>query len=246
LAQNFTPFQQQAISTDNTDICVAAGAGSGKTGVLVERFVRLITQEHNSSTNESPLRVDNLLVITFTEKATKEMKARIASALTHLDLIEERRQLETAYISTIHGFCSRLLQENPFEAGVDPQFAVLDETQAKRLLRQSFDEAIASAYVARNEDITELVASMQEAREWGQSETITVLANAVEMLIGKLRGAGVNLEQARVHVQMGADKTAAQSLEPIWAFLTPLLKEKADCSAVSRRRTVSSKNMPPA
>ncbi len=228
MAQNFTEFQQQAINTDDSDICVAAGAGSGKTGVLVERFVRLITHQHK---NGRLTGVDNLLVITFTEKATKEMKARIAAALTQFNLIEERRQLETAYISTIHGFCSRLLQENPFEAGVDPQFSVLDEPQAKRLLRAAFDETIANAYIHRQEEITELVAAMQEAREFGQSDTLTVLANAVEMVIHKLRGAGISLAEAQAHFGAGKDITAAKSLETVWVFLTPLLKEIRVCGS---------------
>ncbi len=178
-----------------------------------------------------PTGVDNLLVITFTEKATKEMKARIANALTQLNLVEERRQLETAYISTIHGFCSRLLQENPFEAGVDPQFSVLDEPQAKRLLRAAFDEAIANAYTNRYEEITELVAAMQEAREFGQSDALAVLTNAVEVVIHKLRGAGVSLAEAEAHYLRGNDITAAKSLEPVWAFLTPLLKEIRFCGS---------------
>ena len=66
--------------------------------------------------------VEKILVITFTEKATREMKTRIVAELTRLGLVAERRKVESAYISTIHGFCSRLLQENPFEAGIDPQF----------------------------------------------------------------------------------------------------------------------------
>src|SRR5581483_6368220 len=136
VARAWTDNQARAIHADNDDICVAAGAGSGKTGVLVERFVRLVTQSRRGALPpERRAGVGEILVITFTEKATKEMKSRIVAELNRLGLVDERRQVETAYISTIHGFCSRLLQENPFEAGVDPQFTVLDEVQARRLLR---------------------------------------------------------------------------------------------------------------
>src|SRR5436190_2117132 len=92
----WTENQRRAITVRDRDICVAAGAGSGKTGVLVERFVRLVADG---------AKVDQILVITFTEKATKEMKGRIVESLRDGGMDEQRRQVETAYISTIHGFC---------------------------------------------------------------------------------------------------------------------------------------------
>ena len=139
MAREYTSEQKRAIETLDADVVVAAGAGSGKTGVLVERFIRIITHTLRAELPpEQQAGVENILVITFTEKATKEMKQRIVTELNRHRLVAERRQVETAYISTIHGFCSRLLQENPFEAGVDPEFRVLDEKQARQLLRQAF------------------------------------------------------------------------------------------------------------
>jgi ATP-dependent helicase/nuclease subunit A len=228
----YTEFQKRAIEADGTDICVAAGAGSGKTGVLVERFVRLIVQSKNGELPpEQHGKVDEILVITFTEKATKEMKTRIVAALNQLGLIDERRAVETAYISTIHGFGSRLLQENPFEAGVDPQFKVIDETQARRLLRQVFEEVIADAYAREEEEVTELVAALQFSRTQGEEtgDPLVVLAEAVERTMNRLRGAGVTLEKVEAHHRQGLDSTAARSLDPVWAFLTPLLHEIEGC-----------------
>ncbi len=224
----FTDMQRRAIDTDGSDICVAAGAGSGKTGVLVERFVRLITDSKAELLPPAQrARVDQILVITFTEKATKEMKTRIVHALNRLELLEERRQVETAYISTIHGFCSRLLQENPFEAGVDPQFKVLDDVQSRRLMRQSFETIVSSAYAANQPEIAELVALTQTARRTNESggEPLGILAQAVESVIAKMRGAGKTLRQVEMHWRDGPDATAARSLEPVWSLLTPLLTE---------------------
>jgi ATP-dependent helicase/nuclease subunit A len=226
--KKFTENQQQAIGTNGADICVAAGAGSGKTGVLVERFVRLVT---DSKAGRLPpwqcARVDQILVITFTEKATKEMKTRIVAALNDLNLVEERRQVETAYISTIHGFCSRLLQENPFEAGVDPQFSVLDEAQSRRLMRQSFETIVARAYASEETEVTELVAAVQSARQANDEggEPLSVLAGATESVIAKMRGAGKNLKMVEQHYRDGKEMTGARSLESVWAILTPLLSE---------------------
>ena len=228
MSEKFTENQRQAINTDGSDICVAAGAGSGKTGVLVERFVRLVTAgKQGLLPPEQRARVDEILVITFTEKATKEMKTRIVEALMRLNLVEERRQVETAYISTIHGFCSRLLQENPFEAGVDPQFRVLDETQSRRLLRQSFEVAVSRAYAAHNTEITEMVAATQGERAYNDTgnDSLAVLMGAAENLIGKMRGAGKSLKTVEKHYQDGQEMTSARSLEPVWLLLTPLLTE---------------------
>ncbi len=224
----FTDMQRRAIDTDGSDICVAAGAGSGKTGVLVERFVRLITDSKAGLLPPTQCaHVDQILVITFTEKATKEMKTRIVHALNRLELMEERRQVETAYISTIHGFCSRLLQENPFEAGVDPQFKVLDDVQHRRLMRQAFETVVSKAYAADQPEVTELIALAQTARRTSETagEPLGVLAQATESVIAKMRGAGKTLRQVEIHWRDGIDATAARSLEPVWSLLTPLLTE---------------------
>ena len=232
MQRTFTDNQNQAIGTDGRDICVAAGAGSGKTGVLVERFVRLVTQSRQGLLPpEQRAGVEEILVITFTEKATKEMKTRIVAELTRLGLTEERRQVETAYISTIHGFCSRLLQENPFEVGIDPHFTVLEEPQARRLLRQTVEAVIAKAYEGGDEEIAELVATVQGLRQFGeeQANPIVSLAEAVERVLSKLRGAGQRREEVERHWQGGAAVTAAHSEEIVWSVLTPVLEEIQDC-----------------
>ncbi|MEN8149118.1 MAG: UvrD-helicase domain-containing protein [Planctomycetota bacterium] len=124
-----TPDQARAVETAGVDLAVMAGAGSGKTRVLVERTVHLVTDEG------IPLR--KILAITFTEKAAREMKERLAGALTG----EARAEVEWAYVSTIHGFCARLLRENALEAGVDPAFEVLDEVSSTTMLAAAVREA---------------------------------------------------------------------------------------------------------
>ena len=233
MARKYTEFQQKAICAEGTDICVAAGAGSGKTGVLVERFVRLLTRSKSGELpHEEQAGVENILVFTFTEKATKEMKERIVAELNRLGMTEERRQIETAYISTIHGFCSRLLQENPFDAGVDPQFKVLDTTQERRLRRRAFEDVIARAYAEGDTEITELIAAAQSARQFGgEGDSLHVLAVSVETVLSKLRGAGKSLKETRRHWQSGMQQTYDYSNRPVLAFLAPLLHEISACIA---------------
>ena len=233
MAQNFTDYQLRAITEEAQDICVAAGAGSGKTGVLVERFVRILTRSKSGEIpTERAAGVENILVFTFTEKATKEMKQRIVRELNRLGMIDERRQIETAYISTIHGFCSRLLQENPFEAGVDPQFQVLDSPQAARLLRRAFEETISRAYAESNAEITELVALMQNVRTFGSDgDPLTGLAQAAESILHKMRGAGKSLEETRTHWLSGSEDGDVNADGPLREFLAPYLADISACIA---------------
>ncbi|OGW89647.1 MAG: hypothetical protein A3A73_00715 [Omnitrophica bacterium RIFCSPLOWO2_01_FULL_50_24] len=120
-----TPTQKKAVEQLGHSVCVSAGAGTGKTRVLVERFIHLI--------EKGLARPEEILAITFTEKAAKEMKERIARELKARSLAEARRQLENAYIGTIHSVCARILREHPCEAGVDPSARILKEDEANLL-----------------------------------------------------------------------------------------------------------------
>ncbi len=219
----FTQAQLDAINSDEPDICVAAGAGSGKTGVLVERFVRLVEQKN--------VAVDQLLVITFTDRATREMKVRIVDALTERGLMLERRQVETAYISTIHGFCARLLQENPFEAGIDPQFKVLEEGKAKRLLRQTLEETVSRAYGANDQNLMTLVEAIQTARVFEEvtGDPLSVLGSSLQAVLDKLRGAGRTMEELDEIWKEGPERLASRSLSPLQSILQPSLTEISSC-----------------
>src|SRR5436309_1800391 len=129
----FTPAQRNAIGLHalHQDACVVAGPGSGKTTVLIERFRGLV------ESGVSPLRI---LAITFTEKATNQMRERLAAAFS--DRPDLTLQIHRAYVSTVHGFCTRLLRENAILAGVDPRFRVLNEQEAFALERKSVDDAL--------------------------------------------------------------------------------------------------------
>ena len=127
-----TPEQAAAIGAPGL-VFVSAGAGTGKTTVLVERFVRAI---------EAGVDVGSILVITYTDRAAAELRTRIRRRLAELGRPELTRELDGAWISTIHGFCTRLLRQYPFAAGLDPRFRVLDEAQASVLLVEAFDEAL--------------------------------------------------------------------------------------------------------
>jgi ATP-dependent helicase/nuclease subunit A len=127
------PEQTAAIEAPGL-VFVSAGAGTGKTTVLVERFAKAVC--------ERGLDVDSLLVITYTERAAGELRDRIRARLVEAGRGELARDLDAAWISTIHGFCLRLLKAHPFAAGIDPRFRVLDDAQARVLQREAFESAL--------------------------------------------------------------------------------------------------------
>ncbi|MCU0495977.1 MAG: UvrD-helicase domain-containing protein [Anaerolineae bacterium] len=138
-----TPEQQQAILTRRNAI-VVAGAGSGKTRVLVERYLTLLEENRDWSLNA-------LVAITFTRKAAGEMRDRVRAALEkkHQSATDPDTRnrwsdllgaMDSARITTIHGLCADLLRANAAEAQIDPDFGVLDDIESKILLSQAIDD----------------------------------------------------------------------------------------------------------
>jgi ATP-dependent helicase/nuclease subunit A len=129
------PNEEQLAAIDAGGLVfVSAGAGTGKTTVLVERFVRAVC--------DRGLPIDSVLAITYTERAAGELRGRIRLRLAELGRHDLARELDGAWISTIHGFCHRLLKAHPFEAGIDPHFRVLDENQSRVLAGEAFERAL--------------------------------------------------------------------------------------------------------
>ena len=143
--------EQRAAVDAHGEVFVSAGAGTGKTTVLVERFVRAVCDEG--------LDVESVLVITYTRKAAGELRARIRAALHARGRPDLARRLDGAWISTIHGFCSRLLRAHPFAVGVDPRFRELDEEQGAVIRGESFERALASFCAARDSERLRLLAT---------------------------------------------------------------------------------------
>src|SRR5213592_4874265 len=126
--------EQLAAVEAGGEVFVSAGAGTGKTAVLVERVVRAVT--------ERGLDVDSILVITYTRRAAGELRTRIRAALAERGRHDLARELDGAWISTIHGFCLRLLKAYPFAAGLDPRFRELDDAQGAVLRGEAFQAAL--------------------------------------------------------------------------------------------------------
>jgi len=129
-----TPEQRGAVERRGGSLFLHAAAGSGKTAVLVERFVR--------AARDDDVRVDSILAITFTEKAASELKLRIRRRFLEQGDRERAREAERAWVSTIHGFCSRVLRAHALAAGLDPDYRVLDEPRAAGIARRALERAL--------------------------------------------------------------------------------------------------------
>ena len=180
-----TPEQAAAIGAPGL-VFVSAGAGTGKTTVLVERFVRAI---------EAGVDVGSILVITYTDRAAAELRSRIRRRLAELGRPELMRELDGAWISTIHGFCTRLLHQYPFAAGLDPRFRVLDEAQASVLLVEAFDEALTQFCSGQEPERLGLLAiyGSQALRRMliGVHETLRAAGRTLELSLGDAPGLDV-------------------------------------------------------
>src|SRR4051794_20958977 len=151
--RRFTPAQAQAIGDRSRSLLISANAGSGKTSVLVERFVRAV--------REDAIDPARILAITFTDKAAGELRERLRTRFLELGDREAARGTEGAFVSTIHGFCSRLLRAHAVAAGLDPGFAVLDEPRAARTREQAFGDALRGFLGAGGRPALDLVAAYQ-------------------------------------------------------------------------------------
>jgi ATP-dependent helicase/nuclease subunit A len=174
-----TPRQLEAVAVEQTprDTCVVAGPGSGKTTVLVAHFESLV------AAGVDPLRI---LAITFTDKAANNMRDRLAHAFR--DRTETRGKLERAYVSTVHGFCARLLKENAVFAGLDPEFHVMDERESAREQRRAIDEALDSMFAVEPDRMRALMRVLAANDAGGEVLDAYDAIRAAGVKVGDLAG----------------------------------------------------------
>jgi ATP-dependent helicase/nuclease subunit A len=204
------PEQAAAAYEIKKHISVTAGPGSGKTTVLVERYLHIL--------HEQSLSIDQIVAITFTNRAANEMRERLRKELNLIlntatgderrRWLNYKRTLDGAVITTIHGFCARLLREFPLEARVDPQFMLLDEHQAALMLEYVVEEVLSEFISAGHVEISRLTLGVGRSR----------LATALAQVYRDARGQGLALEElalatARVHAGAEDHARAIEELD---------------------------------
>lgn len=152
------PQQLQVVKTLDRPLFVSAGAGSGKTFTLTRRIVYALSPESGPLVEH----LDQVLAITFTKDAAAEIRDRVRRALIEEGMDEEALTVDDAWISTIHGMCSRILRAHALELGIDPEFTVLTDTD--ELMDQAVEHVLGRATVP--DAAPELAASLKALYAW--------------------------------------------------------------------------------
>jgi ATP-dependent helicase/nuclease subunit A len=181
----FTPEQDRAIFERKVPVALSAGAGCGKTFVLTERFLSHLEPGDDGIPD---CELSDLVAITFTERAAREMRDRIrAKCLERLQSSPSKhgdywlrllRSLDAARVSTIHSFCAALLRGHAVEAQLDPRFTVLEAAQAETLLAELIDDVLREQLSARSKDVLDLVVT------FGLPRLKTAIADLVHCIRG--------------------------------------------------------------
>ncbi len=152
--------QLDVIETLDRPVIVQAGAGSGKTHTLTERIIASLSKDE---TGKSFARsIENVVAITFTHKAAEELKARLRTKLEKAGMHDQALLVDDAFITTIHGFASRILRENALPFGIDPDFELIDEAKEEEIFKMVIPEALKSLCTGK-----QLIKDIEDAAERG-------------------------------------------------------------------------------
>lgn len=207
------PQQLQIVKTLDRPLFVSAGAGSGKTFTLTRRIVYALSPESGPFVEH----LDQVLAITFTKDAAAEIRDRVRRALIDEGMDEEALTVDDAWISTIHGMCSRILRAHALELGIDPEFTVLTDTD--ELMDQAVEHVLARATAP--DAAPELAASLKSLYAWypmageggpfGAGTTIKGLVRELLELSSQLPGGMDDVRVARGQADTSALADAYRS-----------------------------------
>lgn len=163
----WTEEQQKVIQLRNRNILVSAAAGSGKTAVLVERIITMLTED------DPPVDVDKLLIVTFTEAAASEMKERIRLAIEKKlleypedeHLKQQATLIHNAQITTIHSFCLSVIRDHFHAIDIDPGFRIGEEGELKLLRHDVLEEMLEEKYQEGSKSFLDFAAAYSTGRD---------------------------------------------------------------------------------
>lgn len=180
---DWTDKQLEVIQTRNRNILVSAAAGSGKTAVLVERIIQMITDE------TTDVNVDELLVVTFTRAAASEMKERVRDRLEDLldetagdNIAKQLALLNNATITTIDSFCTKVVKENFDKIDLDPGYRLADETEIDLLKNDILEELLEEYYLSDSEEFIAL------AKKYSSGKVYDNIFQLVDCIYKKAKG----------------------------------------------------------
>ena len=180
----YTPGQEKTIKTLDKPLFVAAGAGSGKTFTLTQRIVWALKEGSGADRKPYLNSLDQALIITFTNAAATEIKERVREALEKEGLHSAALQVDDAWISTIHGMCSRILKIHALDLNLDPEFEIIDDMTRNQLVNISIEEVLRE--LSQDESYAEFLSTYAGNRD--------ALKSRIEMLISYAQSSPVGMD----------------------------------------------------
>ena len=220
------PQQQQIATTLDRPLFVSAGAGSGKTFTLTKRILWALSPESGPFAAS----LDEVMAITFTKDAAAEIRERVRAALVEEGMDDEALRVDDAWISTIHGMCSRILRAHALQIGLDPEFGVIEGPAVSALMGRAVDDtlselgdahALLSWYPLVSEggfgnsvSVTDIVRSLLE-----KASALPGGIDDVEFMIGRVDLSGVaDAYRLCLGASKGAREVAERALAAIQSF----------------------------
>ena len=178
----YTPGQEKTIKTLDKPLFVAAGAGSGKTFTLTQRIVWALKEGSGADGKPYLSSLDQALIITFTNAAATEIKERVREALEKEGLHSAALQVDDAWISTIHGMCSRILKIHALDLNLDPKFEIIDDMTRNQLINISIEEVLRE--LSQDESYAEFLSTYAGKRDELKSRIVTLISYAQSSPLG--------------------------------------------------------------
>lgn len=178
----YTPGQEKTIKTLDKPLFVAAGAGSGKTFTLTQRIVWALKEGSGADGKPYLSSLDQALIITFINAAATEIKERVREALEKEGLHSAALQVDDAWISTIHGMCSRILKIHALDLNLDPEFEIIDDMTRNQLVNISIEEVLRE--LSQDESYAEFLSTYAGNRDALKSRIETLISYAQSSPLG--------------------------------------------------------------
>lgn len=178
----YTPGQEKTIKTLDKPLFVAAGAGSGKTFTLTQRIVWALKEGSGADGKPYLSSLDQALIITFTNAAATEIKERVRETLEKEGLHSAALQVDDAWISTIHGMCSRILKIHALDLGLDPEFEIINDMTRNQLVNMSIEEVLRE--LSQDESYAEFLSTYAGNRDALKSRIETLISYAQSSPVG--------------------------------------------------------------
>jgi len=159
----YTPSQQEVIDFRGNNLLVSAGAGSGKTTIMIERIAALMTDK------EHPTPISRFLIISFTKASAADMKNKLIEKLMKLEptpyILEQLDDILTSDVSNLHSFCAKLLKQYFYEVSLDPTFIIFDESEASILKQKALDKLFKELSSVSDKEFLSLIDIFSRSRK---------------------------------------------------------------------------------